>query len=204
MQAADEGGHDRLQPDAAALNSADDGGIKDTATDMKIPNVGQFMMDMMVMALACDMTGVISLQWTDTEAKHTFPWLNLSEHHHYYQHDGGFRPTECAQIETWYSQMHLYLLQEMQAVDMGGHSLLDESVVFFGSELADPPIAREEQHAVHAGGRRRQDHANGALDQVGGVPHNELLDVDPERVRRHAHQLRRLAHRFDARSRRRA
>jgi hypothetical protein len=59
---------------------------------MKIPPVGQFMMDMMVMALACDKTGVISLQWTDTEAKHTFPWLNLSEHHHFYQHDGGFSP----------------------------------------------------------------------------------------------------------------
>ena len=96
----------------SALNSADDGSIKDTATDMKIPIVGQFMMDMMVMALACDKTGVISLQWTDTEAKHTFPWLNLSEHHHFYQHDGGFRPTECTQIETWYSQMHLCLAAE--------------------------------------------------------------------------------------------
>jgi hypothetical protein len=27
----------------------------------------------------------------------------------------------------------------MAAVDMGGHTLLDESVVFFGSELSDPP-----------------------------------------------------------------
>jgi hypothetical protein len=35
--------------------------------------------------------------------------------------------------------MHAYLLQQMDAIDMGGHSLLDESVVFFGSELQDPP-----------------------------------------------------------------
>jgi hypothetical protein len=35
--------------------------------------------------------------------------------------------------------MHLYLLQAMAAVDMGGHTLLDESVVFFGSELQEPP-----------------------------------------------------------------
>ena len=61
------------------------------------------MMDMMVMALACEITGVGTLQWSDTEAKHTFPWLNLSEHHHYYQHDGGFRPAECEKICTWYS-----------------------------------------------------------------------------------------------------
>ena len=101
------------------------------------------MMDMLVMALACDLTAVATFQWSDTEAKHTFPWLALKDHHHYYQHDGGFRPAECEKICTWYSQQHLYLLQQMAAVDMGGHTLLDESVVFFGSELQDPPSHRK-------------------------------------------------------------
>jgi hypothetical protein len=95
------------------------------------------------MALACDYTGVATLQWTDTEAKHTFPWLNLTEHHHYYQHDGGgpdgYRAIECEAICKWYSQQHLYLLQEMAKIDMGGHTLLDESVVFVGSEISHPP-----------------------------------------------------------------
>lgn len=121
------------------LNSDDGGGIKDVSTDAAIPKVGKLMMDMMVMALACDLTSTISYQWTDTEAKHTFPWLQLNEHHHYYQHDGGYRPAELERIYTWYSQQHAYLLGELRKIDMGGHSLLDESVVFFGSELADPP-----------------------------------------------------------------
>jgi len=46
-------------------------------------------------------------------------------------------PLESEKIFTWYSSMHLYLIQAMAAVDMGGHTLLDESVVFFGTELAD-------------------------------------------------------------------
>jgi hypothetical protein len=142
---------------------------------MKIPLVGQFMMDMLVMALACDKTGVISLQWTDTEAKHTFPWLNLPEHHHFYQHDGGFRPTECTQIQTWYSQMHLSLLQKMQAVDMGGHSLLDESVVFFGSELADPPSHAKNNMPVLLAGGSSGTLRTGRWIKCGGVPHNKLL-----------------------------
>jgi hypothetical protein len=100
--------------------------------------VGKLMTDMMVMALACDMTGVATLQWSDTEAKHTFPWLGLPEHYAYYQNDGGYHPVQCEQIATWYSSQHAYLLQEMAKVDMGGHSLLDESVVFFGSERQDP------------------------------------------------------------------
>ena len=125
----------------ADCSGADVGANKDIATDSKIPVVGTYMMDMMVMALACDLTGVGTFQWTDTEAKHTFPWLNLPEHHHFYQHDGGFKAAECEKICTWYSQMHLHLLQQMDGIVMGadGHTLLDESVVFFGSELSQPP-----------------------------------------------------------------
>ena len=119
---------------------ADVGANKDVETDNLIPTVGKYMMDMMIMALACDMTSVGTFQWTDTEAKHTFPWLSLPEHHHFYQHDGGFRAPECEKICTWYSEMHLHLLQGMDAVVMGadGKTLLDESVVFFGSELSHP------------------------------------------------------------------
>jgi hypothetical protein len=92
------------------------------------------------MAMACDRTAVATIQWSDTEAKHTFPWLNLMDHHHYYQHDGGFRAAECAAIATWYSEMHLYLLQKMQATIIGPNmrTLLDDAVVLFGSELQYP------------------------------------------------------------------
>jgi len=121
--------------------AADTGDNKDIATDTLIPKVGTYMMDMMVMALACDLTAVGTFQWSDTEAKHTFPWLNLSEHHHFYQHDGGFKAAECQKIATWYSTMHLYLLQAMDKIVMGAdnHTLLDETVVFFGSEISQPP-----------------------------------------------------------------
>jgi hypothetical protein len=156
------------------LNSADDGSLKDVSTDKEIPTVGKLMMDMMVMALACDMTRVGTLQWTDTEAKHTFPWLNLSEHHHFYQHDGGYKPAECQKICTWYSEMHLYLLQAMERVDMGGHSLLDESVVLFGSELQEPPSHKTDRMpfllAGGGGGLR-----TGRWLKHSGTSHNNLL-----------------------------
>jgi hypothetical protein len=121
---------------------ADTGSILDVKTDSMIPVVGTYMMDMMAMALACDLTAVGTFQWTDTEAKHTFPWLTLPEHHHFYQHDGNFRPVECEKINVWYSTMHLHLLQQMDSFKMGadGHTLLDESVVFFGSEISQPNL----------------------------------------------------------------
>lgn len=156
------------------LNSSDNGSVKDLATDNAIPKVGMYMMDMMVMAMACDMTAVGTFQWSDTEAKHTFPWLNLAEHHHFYQHDGGFRPNECEKIGTWYSQMHVYLLQAMSKVDMGGHTLLDESVVLFGSELQDPPThAKTNMPFMLAGGGGGL--SGGRWLKYNSLPHNNLL-----------------------------
>ncbi len=57
----------------SGLNSDDAGSIVDARTDEAIPKVGKFMTDMLVMALACDLTAVATLQWCDTEAKHTLP-----------------------------------------------------------------------------------------------------------------------------------
>jgi hypothetical protein len=158
----------------SGMNSADDGSIRDLPTDEMIPKVGRFMTDMMVMALACEITSVGTLQWSDSEAKHTFPWLGLNEHHHYYMNDGGFRPAELETIATWYSQQHSYLLQAMASVDMGGHSLLDESIVFFGSNLQHPAThvktAMPFLLAGNGGGLR-----TGRYLQFSHPSHNDLL-----------------------------
>jgi hypothetical protein len=160
----------------SGLNSADDGSVRDTQTDAAIPKVGKFMMDMLVMALACDRTAVATLQWSDTEAKHTFPWLNLPDHHHFYQHDGTFRPVECEKIATWYSEQHAYLIERLAAQVAGpdNQTLLDESVLLFGSEIQKP-----DSHATtnlplllagNGGGMR-----TGRYLKYSAQPHNNLL-----------------------------
>ena len=157
----------------AGLNSADDGSIKDLATDAAIPKVGKLMMDMTVMALACDLTAVGFLQWCDSEAKYTCPWLNLPETHYFSQNGGGYRPAELERIYTWYSSQHAYLLQQLASVDMGGRSLLDETVVFFGTELQHPAThAKKNMPFLLAGaGLRTGRWVSAAVD----TPHNNLL-----------------------------
>jgi len=152
------------------------------SSDPFIPLVGRYMMDMMVMALACDVTAVGTLQWTDSEAKHTFPWLALSEHHHFYQHDGGYHPEELEKIGRWYTEQHAYLLESMDKIDRGGHSLLDESVVFFGSELGWPESHDKNNVPLMLagggglrGGRHLDFRGNKSSDVDAGTPHNNLL-----------------------------
>lgn len=157
------------------LMSGNAGEIIDENSDEMIPAVGKFMMDMMVMAFACNLTSVGHFQWTDTEAKHTFPWLSLKNHHHFYQHDGGFQPNQCEQIAVWYSQMHAHLLSAMAAVEVApGVTMLDESVVFFGSELAHPPThEKKNMPFILAGGGGGL--KGGRTLDGGGKPHNKLL-----------------------------
>jgi hypothetical protein len=130
----DHPGYDPL----AGLMSDDVGNVRDPETDAAIPAVGKLMMDMLLMALACDVTPVASLMWSDSEAKHTLPWLGLDQTYKFYQNDGGYHPVECAVIQTWYQEQHAYLISRMAGIDMGGHTLLDESVVFIGSHIQGP------------------------------------------------------------------
>jgi len=159
---------------ASGLNSADDGSIRDLATDAMIPTVGKFMMDMLVMAFACDLTTSAVLQWTDCEAKHTLPWLDLADHHRFYMNEGGYHPVECTRISRWYSEQHAYLVQALAAVDVGGHSLLDESVVFFGSNIQHPANHTKTDMpfllAGNGGGLR-----TGRYLRYPHVSHNDLL-----------------------------
>jgi hypothetical protein len=156
------------------LNADDVGAIKDLVTDAAIPKVGKLMIDMLVMALACDLTAVSSLQWSDTEAKHTFPWLSLNETHNFYQNGGGYQPVQLEKIYTWYSEQHAYLLQQMARVDMGGHSLLDESVVFFGSEVQNPAThVKTDMPFLLAGNGGGL--GTGRWLQYAGESHNDLL-----------------------------
>lgn len=158
----------------AGLRADDSGNAVDAATDAAIPKVSKLMLDMMVTALGCDLTAVGSLQFVDAESKYTLPWLNLPETHRFYMNDGGYHPTECEAIATWYSQQSSYLLQQMAAVDLGGHSLLDESVVFFGSEGQHPAThAKTNMPFLLAGGGGGL--RTGRFLTYPSVSHNALL-----------------------------
>lgn len=145
-------------------------------TDELIPKVGKLMMDMLVAALACDLTSVATLQWADSYAGFTLPWLQLdgNEVQNCYEDNCGYHEPEMTKIFTWYSTQHAYLLGEMDKVDMGGHTLLDESVVFFGSHVGYPP-----QHTSNnipfllAGGGGGL--VGNRYRSYGGRSHNDLL-----------------------------
>jgi hypothetical protein len=153
------------------------GPMQSQSTDAAIPKVGKLMMDMLVMALACEKASVATLQWADAVADYTLPWLDLpgNQVQNHYEHNREYHPIELTKIFTWYSAQHAYLIEQMAASEMGpGLSLLNESVVFFGSHQQNPADHTKTNMPFLLAGGGGGLRGNRFL-QFDGRSHNDLL-----------------------------
>jgi hypothetical protein len=109
-------------------------GVPDMPTELKQ------QMDILVAALACDLTRVASMQVSFGDNDNLFPyaWLGIQEGHHSLTHDDPTSATVNSSLDmiyTWYSQQFLYFLQKLDSVKEGSGTLLDNTLVVWGSEL---------------------------------------------------------------------
>jgi hypothetical protein len=154
---------------------------QNVTTGSKVPEKGRIMTDLLVSAMACDLTRVGTMQWGDSEACFLLKFLNspsgepLADHHHGYQHDRGFQPGALGVIHHWYAENFAYLLERMAAVDEGDGSLLDHSLVLWVTEIQMPEShAQDHMPLVLAGGAGGK-LVGGRHLQVASQPHNNLL-----------------------------
>jgi hypothetical protein len=102
------------------------------------PTIGKAQIDVLTLALACDLTRVVSLQWSTAESTVVHSWLQISNEHHLMSHDVNGNAARLTQVNKWYAQQLAYLLDKLQAVtDEDGTTLLDGSVVAWINELSD-------------------------------------------------------------------
>lgn len=103
------------------------------------PATTRQMIDQMVMALACDLTRVATLQWSRSVSNIRFRWLDIEEGHHSISHFGDSDPNMTdwiTKINTWYAGEVAYLLERMSQIPEGEGTLLDNSIVVWGNELS--------------------------------------------------------------------
>lgn len=149
-----------------------------------LPTVLAQQIDIGVMAMACDLTRVVSFQISNSVGNNVLSFLNvggsaIETNHHAISHEDeqlpyGYRDALTV-INRWYAQQFVSLLQKMDAVEEGeGRSMLDNSVVVWVNELSD---GRRHNHdnmpfmmVGSAGGHFR----TGRYLQFNGQPHNNL------------------------------
>ncbi len=111
----------------------------DRQNDNNLEVTGKLQMDLAAAALACDQTRIITLQWNYAESEHLFPFLGLSRNHHAISHDwqGSQGFLEYGMIHVWYAQQLAYFLSKLASYTEGEGTLLDNTIVFWGSEIGE-------------------------------------------------------------------
>jgi hypothetical protein len=99
----------------------------------------RLMSDLMVLAFQCDLTRFTTFMLGNAGSNRSFDFLGVRGGHHELSHHQRDAAKEDALtvIDRWEVEQFAYLLSRMDAVDEGGQSLLDHSVVFFSSEIED-------------------------------------------------------------------
>jgi hypothetical protein len=97
------------------------------------------MLDLTAYAFQCDLTRVVSFMLHNAGSDYTYGFLNVSDGHHTLSHHGGNaqKLAELTRIDTWEVEQLVYLLQKLKAIQEPDGSVLDNSLVFFSSEIED-------------------------------------------------------------------
>lgn len=152
------------------------------------PAIGKLHMDLLTMALACDLTRVCTLQWSASTNNRPYPWLMYDEGAGPApivgdEHILGHQPDtdvhawgKLRVIRKWYFEQLAYLLGKLDSMQEGDGTMLDNTIVLLGSE-----IARGNTHShmdapfFLAGSGGGYFKTGRYLEYTGDVPHNNLL-----------------------------
>lgn len=103
------------------------------------------MSDMIVLALACDRTRVVTYMLDDVFSNTNYGAIlggNISsnEYHDKISHHGGSSSNldKIQQVNTFFTQRVAYLAGKLLRATEGGQSMLDNTVMLFASEFGDP------------------------------------------------------------------
>ena len=150
--------------------------------------IGTAQMDLVSMALACDLTRVVTLQWSASTNNRPYPFLSYDDGTGLKpivddEHILGHQPNtdvhawgKLAVIRRWYMSQLAYLLGKLDAVKEGDGTMLDNTVVVWCSEItAGNTHSHHDAPFMLFGGAGGAWRTNRLLTFTAEVPHNNLL-----------------------------
>ncbi len=139
---------------------------QETAQDLALPDrpIGipasfeqhiKLMFDLQIIALQADLTRVFSMIVARELSGRTYPEIGIPGQHHLISHhrDDPDLMSQKARIDTYHVQMLAYLLEKMQATPDGDGSLLDHSLIMYGSGMGNGNLHRHSDLPVLLAGK---------------------------------------------------
>src|SRR5438445_3282098 len=102
----------------------------------------RLMFDLQTLALQADVTRVITFQLARETSTRTYPEIGVSEPHHPTTHhkNDPEKLANLAKINAFHVSLFAYYLDKLKSTRDGNGSLLDHSVVLYGSGMGNPNV----------------------------------------------------------------
>lgn len=128
----------RVQAEPAAPACELDAGFPGEA-DGDITSRTRLMLDIVVKAFQCDRTRVVSFMQANGASGRDYGFIGAPGGHHNLSHHGGSQATQdlLTIIDRWEVEQLAYLLSGLKASPEGESNVLENSMVFFSSEIED-------------------------------------------------------------------
>jgi hypothetical protein len=102
----------------------------------------RLMFDLQVLAWQGDVTRVITFQLARETSNRTYPEIGIPDPHHPLTHHGGNEEkiAKMARINAFHVSLFAYFLEKLKATPEGGGTLLDHSLLLYGSGMGNPNV----------------------------------------------------------------
>jgi hypothetical protein len=149
------------------------------------------MFDLQVLAMQGDVTRVMTFQLARETSNRTYPEIGVADPHHPLTHHGNdpVKIAKMATINAFHVSLFAYYLEKLKATPDGDGSLLDHSLVLYGSGMGNPNIHDHVNLPVVVAG--------GAAGRVKGGRHIRYAEPTPL-ANLHLTLLERVGVRMDA------
>jgi len=123
----------------------------------KVTATSKVMNKLIAVALSCNMTRVYSHLWSGARDDNHYPIIQLDTEHHTLTHSNAAANAKAAQIEKYIMGQYADLAQTLKDTPMGAGNLLDNTIIYGISDVAEPNShVHKNYHIVlmgHAGGK---------------------------------------------------
>ena len=99
----------------------------------------KLIFDLQLLALQCDLTRVITFMMAREQSQRAYPEIGVPEPHHPLSHHGN-KPEMVSQvlkIDIFHARMFAYYLEKLRSTPDGDGSLLDHSIIVYGSGMSN-------------------------------------------------------------------
>jgi hypothetical protein len=103
------------------------------------PERAKLMMDLMVLAFQTDTTRIATFMFGNGASGQTYPHIGVSSAHHEISHHQK-DPTkleDLTKINIHHIELFYYMIQKMKSLNDGKGTLLDNSMIMYGSAISD-------------------------------------------------------------------